>query len=65
MQTITRERTRQFAKNSEIDCRGWLKFAIVEETYRYHRIRYTEFDVDAAARISLPATKSTDTPELY
>jgi hypothetical protein len=44
MQSITRERTRQFDKNKEIDCRTWLKFVIVEETYRYHRIRYTEFD---------------------
>jgi hypothetical protein len=47
MQAITRERTRSFDKNTEIDCRGWIKFVIVEETYRYHRIRFTEFDHDS------------------
>lgn len=49
MQAITRERTHQFPKNQPIDCRLWLEFTIVEETYRYHRIRFTTLDTEAGA----------------
>lgn len=35
------ERTHRFSKNRPIECRNWLELTIVEETYRYHVIRYT------------------------
>lgn len=52
--SLTRERTRQFPKNQPIDCRRWLEFTIVEETYRYHRIRYRAFDDDAVCDVKFP-----------
>lgn len=55
-----RERTRSFDRETEIDCRNWLKFTIVEETYRHHRIRFTEFDKEKAKPIECNLTPEKD-----
>jgi hypothetical protein len=60
MQTITRERLRSFDKNKPVDCRTWLSFVILEDTIRYHRIRYTEFDETAASGVECQRTPEKD-----
>ena len=55
----TEERTRSYPKNQPINCLGWEEFTIVEETYRYHRIRYRA-KVDKS---KAPAIESSSQPE--
>ena len=40
----TRRRIRNFPRSRTIDCTSWLEFEVIEETYRYFRIRFLEVD---------------------
>ena len=53
------ERTQQFNRHMKIDCANWVSFEIVEETYRYHKIRY-QFDIDGESVIESRQAKSAE-----